>query len=73
LTSPDFTPDTHHDIQGTVARHFNHRFETVLKAIIDCPDYLGEVQDYFWRVEFQVRLQSDTHVQSSSPPPPRLV
>ncbi len=38
-----------------MARHFNHRFHALLKAILRCPDYLGEVEDFFWRVEFQVR------------------
>lgn len=40
-------------VQVTVARHFDHRFRSFLKYLKTEPYPLGEIEDHFWRVEFQ--------------------
>ena len=48
-----------------VAQHFNHRFHCFLNYILKGNgNPIGEVVDYFWRVEFQQRGSRSPHVHS---------
>ena len=44
-----------------VAQHFSHRFQAFMNQILNgASKPIGEIKDYFWRVEFQQRLTSYT-------------
>ena len=44
------------------ARHFQHRFQSLVKEIIkESGRPIGEVTDFFWRVEFQLRGSPHIH------------
>ena len=42
----------------TTAQHFSHRFKHILKG---SGSPIGEVVDYFWRIEFQLRGSPHVH------------
>ena len=44
------------------ARHFSQRFQTFMAFLKGLSKPIGEVVDYFWRVEFQ--LQGSPHIHS---------
>ena len=42
-----------------VAQHFSHCFQVYMNQILNgASKPIGEIKDYFWRVEFQQRLTS---------------
>ena len=44
------------------ARHFAHRFQCLLREVIKGnAQPIGEVVDYFWRIEFQLRGSPHVH------------
>ena len=46
----------------TVARHFSHRFAMFVKHVLKgTANPIGEVVDFFWRIEFQMRGSPHVH------------
>jgi hypothetical protein len=50
-----------HDRPVDVARHFGRRFDIFLKYLKD-EEVLGQIDDYYWRVEFQRRGSPHIHM-----------
>ena len=48
--------------QVVTVRHFAHRFQSFVKEVIKGSGQpIGEVVDYFWRIEFQLRGSPHVH------------
>lgn len=45
----------------TVARCYCNRRDLIFSTILQCPEFIGRVTDYFWRDEFQQRGTAHTH------------
>ena len=45
----------------TTARHFSQRFQKFIAFLKGSSKPIGEVVDYFWRVEFQLRGSPHVH------------
>ena len=47
----------------TCARHFDHQVKKFLADILQCPQKpIGEIEDYFYKVEFQMRGSPHIHM-----------